>query len=47
MPEEVRRYKEQLAGRCMLVRRAEVIPMEAIVRGYIAGALLAHRTAGI
>ncbi|KAF8799259.1 phosphoribosylaminoimidazole-succinocarboxamide synthase [Phlegmacium glaucopus] len=37
MPEEVRKYKDQLDGRSMLVRKAEVIPLEAIVRGYLAG----------
>jgi phosphoribosylaminoimidazole-succinocarboxamide synthase len=37
MPEEVRQYREQLEGRTMLVRKARIIPMEAIVRGYITG----------
>ncbi|KAF8159874.1 phosphoribosylaminoimidazole-succinocarboxamide synthase [Crassisporium funariophilum] len=37
MPEEVRKYKDQLDGRAMLVRKAEVVPLEAIVRGYLAG----------
>jgi phosphoribosylaminoimidazole-succinocarboxamide synthase len=37
MPEEIRRYKEQLEGRTMLVKRAKVIPLEAIVRGYLTG----------
>ncbi|KAF5383806.1 hypothetical protein D9615_003811 [Tricholomella constricta] len=37
MPEEVRQYKDQLAGRAMLVRKAEVVPLEAIVRGYLSG----------
>lgn len=39
MPEEVRQYKAQLEGRTMLVKKAKVIPLEAIVRGYITGAL--------
>lgn len=39
MPEEVKKYKEQLEGRTMLVRKAEVIPLEAIVRGYITGSV--------
>jgi phosphoribosylaminoimidazole-succinocarboxamide synthase len=30
-------YKEQLAGRTMLVKKAEVVPIECVVRGYIAG----------
>ena len=37
MPEEVRKYKGQLEGRAMLVKRAKVIPLEAIVRGYLTG----------
>lgn len=28
---------EVLSGRCMLVRKAEVIPIECVVRGYLAG----------
>ena len=40
MPEEIRKYKDQLDGRAMLVRRAQVIPLEAIVRGYLVGASL-------
>ncbi|MCG3163796.1 MAG: Phosphoribosylaminoimidazole-succinocarboxamide synthase [Acidobacteria bacterium] len=34
LPEE---SKSRLAGRSMLVRRAEVIPFECVVRGYLAG----------
>ncbi|KAF8914872.1 hypothetical protein CPB85DRAFT_1295926 [Mucidula mucida] len=37
MPVEVRPYKEQLDGRAMLVKKAKVVPLEAIVRGYITG----------
>lgn len=37
MPEEIRKYRDQLAGRTMLVKKAKVIPLEAIVRGYITG----------
>jgi len=37
MPEEVRRHRTIAEGRSMLVRKAEVIPLEAIVRGYITG----------
>jgi len=37
MPEEIRQYKDQLEGRTMLVRKAKVIPLEAIVRGYLTG----------
>lgn len=37
MPEEVQQYRDQLEGRAMLVRKAKVLPLEAIVRGYITG----------
>jgi phosphoribosylaminoimidazole-succinocarboxamide synthase len=37
MPSEVRKYKDVLDGRTMLVKKAKVIPLEAIVRGYITG----------
>ena len=37
MPEELHEYREQLEGRSILVKKAEVIPLEAIVRGYITG----------
>jgi len=38
MPIEVHKYKDQLEGRSMLVRKAGVVvPLEAIVRGYITG----------
>ncbi len=30
-------YREQLAGRSMLVKKAEPLPVECIVRGYLAG----------
>jgi phosphoribosylaminoimidazole-succinocarboxamide synthase len=36
-PEEVRDFKQQLEGRSILVRRAEVFPIECVVRGYLAG----------
>ncbi|MCU7495149.1 MAG: phosphoribosylaminoimidazolesuccinocarboxamide synthase [Ignavibacteria bacterium] len=36
-PKECQEYASQLAGRSMLVRKAEVIPIECIVRGYITG----------
>ncbi|CAL1715260.1 unnamed protein product [Somion occarium] len=36
-PEEVRQYKEQLEDRAMLVKKATVVPLEAIVRGYLTG----------
>lgn len=37
MPASVREYADQLEGRCMLVRRLSILPVEAIVRGYLAG----------
>jgi phosphoribosylaminoimidazole-succinocarboxamide synthase len=37
MPEEVQRHRDVLSGRTMLVKKARVIPLEAIVRGYITG----------
>jgi len=36
-PAEVRKYADQLRGRSMLVRRAEMFPVECVVRGYISG----------
>jgi phosphoribosylaminoimidazole-succinocarboxamide synthase len=36
-PEPFCRYAEQLAGRSMLVKKAEVLPIECVVRGYLAG----------
>jgi phosphoribosylaminoimidazole-succinocarboxamide synthase len=37
MPEPVRRHTNTLTGRSMLVRRAEVFPVECVVRGYLVG----------
>lgn len=37
MPASVQPYREQLTGRCMLVKRLKILPVEAIVRGYLAG----------
>ena len=36
-PASVRKYADQLRGRSMLVRRAEIFPVECIARGYISG----------
>lgn len=36
-PAECRPYKDDLRGRSMLVRKAEPLPVECIVRGYISG----------
>ncbi len=37
MPPAVQAHAEPLRGRCMLVRRLRILPVEAIVRGYVAG----------
>ena len=37
MPAVVQRYAQTLKGRSMLVRRAEVFPVECVVRGYLVG----------
>ena len=37
MPESVRRHRAVLDGRSMLVRKLKILPVEAIVRGYLAG----------
>ncbi len=37
MPANVQPYRDQLEGRSMLVRRLTILPVEAIVRGYLAG----------
>jgi len=36
-PQELRPYAPQLAGRSMLVKKARVIPIECVARGYLAG----------
>ncbi len=36
-PEPFCRYDEQLASRSMLVKKTEVLPIECVVRGYLAG----------
>src|SRR5947209_344592 len=36
-PGEVKTYADQLRGRSMLVRRAEMFPVECVVRGYLSG----------
>lgn len=36
-PEEFAEYRDYLAGRAMLVKKAQTIPIECIVRGYLAG----------
>ncbi len=36
-PQAVHKYADQLRGRSMLVQRAEMFPVECVVRGYISG----------
>jgi phosphoribosylaminoimidazole-succinocarboxamide synthase len=36
-PAELHRYADQLEGRSMLVKRADMFPVECVARGYIAG----------
>jgi len=36
-PQPVRKYADQLRGRSMLVQRAQMFPVECVVRGYISG----------
>jgi len=36
-PPAVRKYADQLRGRSMLVRKAEIFPVECIARGYVSG----------
>jgi phosphoribosylaminoimidazole-succinocarboxamide synthase len=37
MPPVVQQYRDQLEGRAMLVRKLKILPVEAIVRGYLTG----------
>lgn len=34
---DLKQYEDQLAGRSMVVRKADVFPVECVVRGYLAG----------
>jgi len=36
-PPQIRHYADQLRGRSMLVQRADMFPVECVVRGYISG----------
>ncbi|MFM8569305.1 MAG: phosphoribosylaminoimidazolesuccinocarboxamide synthase, partial [Candidatus Kapaibacterium sp.] len=36
-PAETHEYRDQLEGRSMLVRKAQPLPIECVVRGYLAG----------
>jgi phosphoribosylaminoimidazole-succinocarboxamide synthase len=37
LPPAFREHRDELAGRSMLVRRAEMIPVECVARGYLSG----------
>ncbi|KAL0073682.1 phosphoribosylaminoimidazole-succinocarboxamide synthase [Phycomyces blakesleeanus] len=37
MPAHIQKYRDQLDGRSLLVKKIRVLPIEAIVRGYITG----------
>lgn len=39
-PRSLDEYRDQLEGRSMIVKKCEVVKIEAIVRGYITGKLL-------
>ncbi|HNX30030.1 MAG TPA: phosphoribosylaminoimidazolesuccinocarboxamide synthase [Holophaga sp.] len=46
-PASLHAYADQLEGRSILVRRAKVVPIECVVRGYLAGSgLKEYRTSG-
>jgi phosphoribosylaminoimidazole-succinocarboxamide synthase len=45
-PESVRKYTDQLRGRSMMVLRADMIPVECVVRGYISGSAWKEYKAG-
>src|SRR5260370_22914782 len=36
-PNELKKFSEQLAGRSMIVRKTKPLPVECVVRGYLAG----------
>jgi len=42
MPPEISKYSDILQGRAMLVKKADVVPLEAIVRGYLSGSAWAE-----
>lgn len=47
VPDEARALGDDLEGRTMVVRRAEMLPIECIVRGYLSGSAWAeYRTSG-
>ena len=45
-PASLRNYEDQLRGRSMIVKRAEMFPVECVVRGYISGSAWKEYKAG-
>jgi len=46
-PEELAAYRDELQGRSMLVKRAQMFPVECVVRGYLSGSgWKAYKAAG-
>ena len=45
-PDALRPYRDQLAGRAVLVRKARVVPFECVARGYLAGSGYREYVAG-
>jgi phosphoribosylaminoimidazole-succinocarboxamide synthase len=45
-PEALRTYRDALAGRAVLVRKARVVPFECVARGYLAGSGYREYVAG-
>ncbi|MEO0073437.1 MAG: phosphoribosylaminoimidazolesuccinocarboxamide synthase [candidate division WOR-3 bacterium] len=42
LPQELQNYRQMLEGRSMIVRRAKPLPVECVVRGYLAGSAWAE-----
>lgn len=45
-PSELKPFGDQLAGRSMIVRKAEMVPIECVARGYLSGSGLKEYRAG-
>jgi phosphoribosylaminoimidazole-succinocarboxamide synthase len=44
-PSELKRSRDQLEGRSMLVKRARMVEIECVARGYLAGSGAGHESA--
>lgn len=42
LPEKLRKYERELKGRFMIVKKAKMLPIECVVRGYISGSAWAE-----